>query len=288
MNQKTTHVRAGCDNVRPVVDSWGLSLYYSNEWQWDKPQGNQLVLGLCLKDFGGWRRRECFHRSPMKHSAYLSFLTLASFALAGPASAAVVASYSFTSNLSSGDSQGSSLASAIQSGGGLGTQDTSWGRSGGQSDLYIRGNVTDTVASLTDFVFFTVTISPGTTYDFTNLTFKHSIQIASGGTIPFNSTIIVRSSLNGYASALGTFQMGKEISGGPYTAETDPSVNLSAYTGVSGIVEFRFYIQDDGDHTNNVTRIDDIQLNANVIPEPASGVMLLGAGALAAFRRRRR
>lgn len=223
----------------------------------------------------------------MKHAACLSLLTLASLSLASSASAAVVASYSFTSNLSSGDSQGSSLASSIQSGGGLGAQDTSWGRSGGQSDLYIRGNVTDTVASATDYVFFTLAITPGTTYDFTNLTFKHSIQIASGGTVPFNTTIIVRSSLDGYASALGTFQLGSVDAGGPYTATTNPSVNLSAYTGISGTVEFRFYIQDDGDHTNNVTRIDDIQLNANVIPEPASGVMLLGAGALAAFRRRR-
>lgn len=224
----------------------------------------------------------------MKHSACLSLLTLASFAFAGSASAALVASYSFTSNLSSGDSQGSSVASAIQSGGGLGTQDTSWGRSGGQSDLYIRGNMTETVAQPDDYAFFTVAITPGTTYDFTNLTFKHSIQIASGATAPFNSTIIVRSSLDGYASALGTFQLGSDVAGGPYTAPVNPSVDLAAYTGVSGTVEFRFYIQDDGDHTNNVTRIDDIQLNANVIPEPASGVMLLGAGALAAFRRRRR
>ncbi len=224
----------------------------------------------------------------MKQSACLSILTLASFALAGSASAALVASYSFSSNLSSGDSQGSSLASAIQSGGGLGTQDTSWGRSTGQNDLYIRGNVTDTVASATDYAFFTLAITPGITYDFTTLTFKHSVQIASGGTAPFNSTVIVRSSLNGYATDLGVFQMGSEIAGGPYTAAINPSVDLSAFTNVSGTVEFRFYIQDDGDHTNNVTRIDDIQLNANVIPEPASGVMLLGAGALAAFRRRRR
>src|SRR5688572_19726313 len=77
--------------------------------------------------------------------------------------AALVASYNFTSDLTSGDSNGSSAASSIQSGGGLGTINETWGRSSGQTDLYVRGNATDGAA--TDYFFFTLAINAGTTFD---------------------------------------------------------------------------------------------------------------------------
>ncbi|HVJ46345.1 MAG TPA: hypothetical protein VM511_08170 [Luteolibacter sp.] len=222
----------------------------------------------------------------MKPNAFLTAL-LISFAWIPLSQAAVVASYDFATNLTSGDTEASSGASAIQSGGGLDAVDVGWGRSGSLSDLYIRSSNTSTSLTADDYVSFTVTTNQGVSYDFTTLTFKYSAQITMTGVAQFTSNVVVRSSLDNFATDLGSFNVTRVSTGGTNILSPEPSVNLSAFTNVSGAVEFRFYVYDDVDNGQNLTRFDNITLNATVVPE-VSGVSLVSIGSLLIGLRRRR
>ncbi|MBX3740784.1 MAG: hypothetical protein KF712_07335 [Akkermansiaceae bacterium] len=200
--------------------------------------------------------------------------------------AAIIASYDFSSGLASGDSETTSTASDIQSGGGLGAVADGWGRSGTLSDLYIRSSVTSDTLTPDDYISFTVTADPGTSYNFTSLTFKYSVQVATSGPVPISSNAVVRSSLDNFATNLGTFAVMRTASG-TTTLSPGPSVDLSAYTNVSGAVEFRIYVFDDVDAIGSQSRFDNIILNATIVPE-MSGVSLVAFGSLLLAWKRRR
>lgn len=222
----------------------------------------------------------------MKSNAFLTAL-LISFACIPLSQAAVVASYNFTSDLTSGDTEGTSTASQIQSGGGLGDVGDGWGRSSSMTDLFLRSTVAATTLTADDYVSFTVTTNPGVTYNFTTLTFKYSAQITAGGAGPFTSNVVVRSSLDNFATNLGTFTVTRVNVNGINILSPEPSVDLSSFTNASGAIEFRIYVYDDIDNTGDLTRIDNLTLNATVVPE-VSGVSLVSIGSLLIGLRRRR
>lgn len=227
------------------------------------------------------------HFLPSMKPPSSSLIVIASFACLSLSRAALIANYDFTTDLTSNDNEATSSASAIQSGGGIGAVADAWGRSGSLSDLFIRSSVTSAALTADDYVSFTVTTTPGTIYNFTTLSFKYSAQIATGGTGPFTSNAVVRSSLDNFATDLGTFSVTRVGVGGTNIATPQPSVDLSAFTNVSGTVEFRIYVFDDVDNANNQNRFDNITLNADIVPEPSGVSLLAGSALLIALRRRR-
>ena len=227
----------------------------------------------------------------MKPSASL-LVSLFSLACISASKAAIVASYNFTTDLTSGDSEATSTASPIQGGAGLEAAvgaDVGWGRSSNASflDLFVRSTVTGTTLAADDYVGFTVTMNPGVAYNLTTLTFKYSVQLTSQGVGPFTAYAVVRSSLDNFATNLATFNHTRENTNGINILSPAPSVNLSSHTNVSGSVEFRIYIYDDADSPLSLARIDNLILNADIVPEP-SGVSLVAFGSLVVGLRRKR
>lgn len=225
--------------------------------------------------------------SNMKPTAFHAFLT-AIFVCLPLSHAAIVANYTFTSDLTSSDSDATSTASVLQTGGGFDAVDVGWGRSGSLSDLYVRSNFTSAALTTGDYISFSVTSDPGTLYQYTSITFKYSVQIAnSGGTGNFSANAVVRSSLDNFSTDLATFAASRVGIGGTNVTNPQPLLDLSAFAPVSGPVEFRIYIYDNVDNTNNQQRFDNIVVNADAIPEPAV-VAMVGLGFLAFGSRRRR
>lgn len=134
-----------------------------------------------------------------------------------------------------------------------------------------------------------LTMSSASAYDLTSMTFSAE----STGTAAV--TVEVRSSADGFASALDTFVWGPS----PGTLVTSGSFNLSGIGPTSGALDLRFYFMD-GTSTFGFANHEcpnagcglpdvgiDITIHGNVVPEP-SALLLAGLGlALIGVRRRR-
>jgi hypothetical protein len=205
--------------------------------------------------------------------------------------AVTLAQYNFGSNLNSADTDARSTAGPITTGGGIGTQNTHWGRSStGANDLYVRFNGTNTESIDNSYFSFTLTIESGVSYDFDSLSFVYRLQHGSGGSPADSPNLVtqlrVTSSLDNHTTNLGTFSNSRISTEGVTPHTPAPSINLSSLTNVSGTVEFRFYVTDNSDFSGNITRFDDITLTA--VPEPGAALFGLIGTTLSLARRRRR
>ena len=201
-------------------------------------------------------------------------LTLGGLEFSG---AAILASYNFNGATTSGDGDANSTATNFTS---------NYGSNSGLSgagNYFVRVQVTPAVATTTYYFSFTVTAASGFTLNLTDLTLEAALVDSSGP----SGTTFVRSSVDGYAADLGSYTQ----TGTSGSTFTDRSIDLSgaAYQNLSTIT-FRIYhydTTDSADTTGLVHRIDDVILNGNAIPEPAS-FALLGLGGLSLLARRRR
>ncbi len=147
--------------------------------------------------------------------------------------------------------------------------------SGFGDNAYLGYGVVDTAVPGNDYWSFTVDANDTYAVDLQTLSFVwHSPTISSGGTVIWD----VRSSVDGFASTLGTFSTGVTNSTGGM------SVGISSLGTVSDLVEFRIYnYRASGSVlTGSQMRVDDVTINGAVItaavPAPAAlhvGVMLL-------------
>lgn len=157
------------------------------------------------------------------------------------------------------------------------------------ADYVVFADATGSSFDSSHYVGFTLDIDPGREVDLTSLAFSQAAGIGSKSNSD-SSTVYsdVRSSLDNFQSSLLTTSVTKGTGSGGESKNPAPSIDLSAYTGVTGSVEFRFFVYDSTDDANDVQRFDNIVLSGTVVPEPASIATagLLGIGLLASRRRR--
>mgnify|MGYP001394959707 CR=1 FL=1 len=220
----------------------------------------------------------------------LAVFTAGIFSTCGVSSAAILANYTFTGNL---NSTGQTFTGTV---GDLGFSGGDTGQNGlsGAGNVFFRGNgLTTSIASaITSADYFTFTITPGAgaQYQLENLKFTFGVQNDSA--TPFTGSVALYSSLDGFTNQIGS------TATRAIAANTGVQFNAPATIDLSGLstlvplapVEFRFYaaISDlsGGNVDNRIVRLDDIQLNGALIPEP-SAAFLGSIGALALIRRKR-
>lgn len=201
--------------------------------------------------------------------------------------AAVVANYQFTGNsLASTDTDVSSVAGDFVIGGGL-SGSTAFTTFGSGAPALVAGTdaTSDTDANafaLDDYISITLTPIGGVSLAYTSLVFDAKVYTFSSTT---TGTVAVRSSLNGFAFTLDsrtiTATSGSITTGGR-------SVTLSAFASQSGPVEFRFYFYDDQNASVATAGVgvDNVSINATVVPEPSAVILtLIGAVSFLAFSR---
>jgi len=242
-------------------------------------------------------------------TAWIVLLLAAVVALSATrASAAlVIASYEFT-----GLSAASSDADPNSSAGAFDVSPIGGGFSALNNDVFVQTVLTSgfsTTGAVTndDYVGFTVDLG-SSTYDLTSLSFDYHIQEAFAGG---GFGVRVMNSVTGFTDFSTVMDSDDAVadgvtrtySFGPTTDGDTATVNVNLdltdgyasniigddLQGVTGPVEFRFYLIDSSSATQRVHRIDNVVLQGNVIPEPSTLLMwALGLLGFIGWRRRKR
>jgi hypothetical protein len=137
-----------------------------------------------------------------------------------------------------------------------------------------------------DYLSFTFTPNAGVTYNFTTLQFK----LATVSNNPCPEGIFVRSSLTGTTDLTsGTITTVRKADGAFQLFSIDLT-GVSALQNVATATEFRLYFYNpDGVTSTTGDRIDKVQLQAVLVPEPSTWAMIaLGATLLVGVQRCRR
>lgn len=241
--------------------------------------------------------------------------------------AAIVASYNFDGASSaerraSKDTDVDSAASILSPGAGLGTEGnstTSWlvsttagigtpsrGNTLFASNSAISGSAAtpateaDAVTG-NDYFEFTFTPNAATTWNLTSVELEFywaRTSVATANPTPTPEvSVFIRSSLDSFGTTLGSAtNTGLWGANGEATADADfgplsiDLESLAAYDAVSAPVTFRIYMMDNLEYTGNSgwgIRIDNIELEGTLVPEPSAGISLAAAGVLVLLRRSR-
>lgn len=220
-----------------------------------------------------------------------------------PAHAVVLASYDFTSGPE--DTSGSLLVTADDydpRSAAVGGDDSA--TSTGTGTAFMRAENTPDTTNPDGHNFyhsFTLTVDglgAGQTLDLTSLTYDYFITSPSNGSASLNYFTGIYSPTTGIADLSGKLG-GYSFIGLTQTADSDvvnDVVDLTSANGVAGSaftglgngssVEFRIYFGDTSSSNGRIHRIDNLEVNGTVVPEP--GATLLGAFGLTLLLRRRR
>jgi hypothetical protein len=161
----------------------------------------------------------------------------------------------------------------------------------------IDGTDQSGAVSSDDYFSFSITPGPGVSLDITSLSFDTSVTNDAIGTPNSptleSATYFARSSLTG-TSTLGSFTRNATASGtGESFSPTTFILGQPSLQDVTGPIEFRIYLHDNGNiRTNFGVRIDNVSLEGvavvSSVPEPATWLLLgTGLAGLVAWRRRR-
>jgi hypothetical protein len=221
----------------------------------------------------------------------LSVAVVALFAIR--ANAGVLGSYPFTgSSRASTDSDANTTASNITDGAGL-TSTIDATRGNPSPSISVSSDQTDAgtnagAVTANDYISFTLTPLSGATFSLTSLALD-AANWSTTTTFPLEEYFL-RSSVNGFASNIGSTQTLAAASNG---AITPNSFDLSGavFQNLTTAIEFRIYFQDGTTNVNRGILLDNIVLNgtatAAAIPEPATWI-LMGVGLLLGAQRLRR
>ncbi len=214
----------------------------------------------------------------------LSLLALTALA-ASPAHAVILASYDFTTNTASGDSEPLTTASTFDDAGWTSQFRTV---ASNQYRAVQTGSVPATFDAAIYFTF-TLTIPALTTVDLTSLTFDGIFENNAVRPVSY----FVRSDAGGDAFATD-LSISPDNQVTTENALTPKSVSLIAagFQSLSTPVEFRIYFTDNSNSgsSTRLSGIDNVVLNGDVtaVPEPGSVALLIGGGCLLVALRRRR
>lgn len=197
-------------------------------------------------------------------------LAAAAVVLAIPLSveAAVIANYTFATDLTSSDSESNSTAGSLSAGSGL-------PNGGISSQRYrVRSDDTDSTASGAvsgnDYISFTVT--PGSGYQFSSFT-SLTLDYGSESNGNKNYYCFLRSSVDNYAANIGSTLNRLNDAG-----MSNSSIGLLGLAAQSSNVTFRLYFYDDTDHTARLHVLDNLVLNGSVSGAPAPTLSITTPG----------
>lgn len=169
---------------------------------------------------------------------------------------------------------------------GFGTKGANWGGSESQENLFVRGDVTSTTFSTSDYFEFTLTPLGGVEMDLSSLTFTFINHQGFGGTFTTNTAI--RSDLDSFSTDIPPSPSPITItrtSNGISTLAVTLDLSGAAYQNLTSAVTFRQYIWDNQANTNQITRVDTWTINGTAVPEPSCAA-LFALGAIALTMRR--
>ena len=216
-------------------------------------------------------------------------VTVLSATAAGRAGAAVIASYPFNSgSANSTDTDPTSTAGAFTKGVFTGGDATKAGVSNSTNMAFYRSDAssatTDAAAVTNDDSFgFTLTPTVGPT-SLSSLTFDYGGNSVANGT-NYTANFVVRSSLDGFASNIGT-TLTKTVNS-TTSSFNQAVVDLTGaqFQNLTSPVTFKIFEFDASVDTGNIARVDNVILNG--VPEPSTAALVAAAAATTLFRRRR-
>lgn len=171
------------------------------------------------------------------------------------------------------------------------TADTNQGFSGA-GNVFIRSLATAaTQSAALDSRYFAFTVSATSLTDELDLDqLSATLTLTTDNTTSTTNNLYLQSSVGGFGSSnpiiSGTGTSLTRTTSGTSTSTATFDLTGVSFQGLSGDVEFRFYISDNVDENGKINRLDNVSLTGDVIPEP-SAALLGGLGLLALLRRRR-
>lgn len=238
-----------------------------------------------ITTIGGWKFLLLIMITKTYHLLLLATLSAAVFSVHSTARAAILAQYPFTDNLSSLDTDTNSTVSTLGFFGG--SVDSTIGLSAA-GHVYFRGldmtGTTEGAIANDDYFTFTFTPNAGTQFQLQTLTFN--LGGSNNTDNPFTAQLAVYSSADGFASRLG------DLATYAVAAQTGTSFGATTTIDLSGLgtltsatpVAFRFYASLSGasaaGNNNAILRLDNIEMNGVLVPEPSVALMGALAGIL--------
>lgn len=149
-----------------------------------------------------------------------------------------------------------------------------------------------TIWRLNDHITFFVTVDAGYALNLSSLTFQLG---GTTGTSAYNTNAVMRSSLDSYATSIGSAFSQSVAANVSTPSYGNKSADLTgtSFQSLVGPLMFRLYVWDDSALTSTYTRVDSLVLNGTIsaVPEPSGWSALAGGAGLlwvALVRRRRR
>jgi hypothetical protein len=226
--------------------------------------------------------------------------SMAFFALAGNASAVVIAGYDFSSasvtNTNKFNATAANIASAqpgveaspFTTAGTSSNSQTSISISAATNTAYIQGSYTPTIANIyTGARYFTFSVTLTSGYNLGSLVFQYggTNLTSSASTTAFGAQIQIGD--GAFANLPVTSGATIAANTSTYTETGTYNADLSAYQNITGNVTVRIFAGDNSSDNGVSARIKSVALNADAIPEPAAAVSLAAGLAVFALRRRR-
>jgi hypothetical protein len=234
------------------------------------------------------------HSAPHRILTTLCLIAAAAFSAQPVRAAVIVAGYNFTGSSSAASTEAANVtADDFIIGSGISSTESGFYGSVGNpaAAVFVRADQTTEPVSPTsnDYIGFTVTPDSGYELDLTSLSFDYAFTDSAGDS-GLNATFTLRSSIDGFAGNIASFnRVLTPQTGTPFLNTGAIDLSGASYQGLTDSITFRIYLTDNSSGNSRTLRVDNVVLSGDVsvIPEPAMFALLgLGACLLATWRKR--
>jgi len=154
----------------------------------------------------------------------------------------------------------------------------------GRAITITMSNIDDDFATPHYYEFTLTPAAPGQALQLTNLTFAFNVSAAGAANV--SSYQLRYNDLSGTAGFITVGTTAEATGTTPVQANFD--LSGIAFSNLTAGITFRLDVKDSGSTASNASvRLDDLTVNGEVIPEPSSAALLLGAAGAFLLRRRR-